>query len=219
MLSSFNTFQLVLLYAIPLLFAITLHEVAHGWVASLLGDPTAKMLGRLSVNPIRHIDIVGTILVPAACMMLGGFIFGWAKPVPVNWSNLHNQRRDMPLVAVAGPMANLMMAFAWAIIAKIAVLFGGSSLRLTQVLLAMGVIGLQVNLVLMVLNLIPLPPLDGSRIITSFLPGKMAWNIQRFEQFGFVILLILLATGLLHSIMLPMLNLVQHIVVSVVGLN
>jgi Zn-dependent protease len=219
MLSSFNTFQLVLLYAIPLLFAITLHEVAHGWVASFLGDPTAKMLGRLSLNPIRHIDLVGTILIPAACMMLGGFIFGWAKPVPVTWNNLHNQRRDVPLVAVAGPMANLAMAFVWAIIAKIALISGGNAVRITQVLLAMGVIGLQVNLVLMVLNLIPIPPLDGSRIITSFLPSRTALHIQRFEQFGFIILLILLATGLLHTIMMPMLTLVQHIVVAVVGLR
>lgn len=216
---SFNLLQTILLYAIPLLFAITLHEVAHGWAAYAFGDPTAKMLGRLSLNPIKHIDPIGTILIPAIMVYFSGFIFGWAKPVPVNWSNLRHQRRDVPLVALAGPAANLVMAFIWAIIAKLSFMIGGGQLRASQVLIAMSAIGIQVNIILLVLNLIPIPPLDGSRVITSFLPGRWAYELQKVEQFGFIILLALLATGVLNLIMMPFIKGLHQLVLSIVGLN
>ncbi|MFN7097769.1 MAG: site-2 protease family protein [Gammaproteobacteria bacterium] len=216
---SFNLLQTILLYAIPLLFAITMHEVAHGWVAYAFGDPTAKMLGRLSLNPIRHIDPIGTILVPALMVYFSGFIFGWAKPVPVNWSNLHHQRRDVALVALAGPGANFLMAIIWALIAKLALVFGGDHSRITQVLVTMSGIGIQVNIILMVLNLIPIPPLDGSRVISSFLPGRWAYELQKVEQFGFIILAVLLVTRVLNTIMLPCVNFMNHLILGMVGLT
>lgn len=218
MLPSFNLLQTVFLYAIPLLFAITLHEVAHGWVANSLGDSTARMLGRLSINPLKHIDPIGTILVPAITLYFTGFIFGWAKPVPVNWSNLRNQRRDMALVALAGPMSNFAMAIIWAVIAKLALLLGATS-RFVEVMATMGIIGIQVNLFLMVLNLIPIPPLDGSRVITAFLSGKLAYMLQRYEQIGFIILLVLLTTGALSVVLLPAVKWLQWLIISGVGLR
>lgn len=216
---SFNLLQTILLYAIPLLFAITLHEVAHGWAAYACGDPTAKILGRLSLNPIKHIDPIGTILIPAIAIYFSGFIFGWAKPVPVNWSNLRHQRRDMPLVALAGPGANLAMALIWAIIAKLALVLGSDQSRTTQVLVTMSTIGMQVNIWLMLLNLLPIPPLDGSRVITSFIPGRWAYELQKVEQFGFIILLALLVTGALSFILQPCMRVLYHLVLSIVGLG
>lgn len=197
-----STLQQILFYAIPILFAITIHEVAHGWVASKLGDKTAKILGRLSLNPIKHIDLVGTIIVPALLFMLGGFIFGWAKPVPVTWSNLNNPRRDAALVAVAGPITNLLMALFWASCLKIGLMLGGN-----YALVEMGKIGIQINLILFVLNLIPIPPLDGSRVISSLLPPKLSYDYNRLEPYGFFILLGLMALGVLGKILLPMVSL------------
>lgn len=219
MANSFNLLQTILLYAIPLLFAITLHEVAHGWVANACGDPTARILGRLSLNPIKHIDPIGTILVPAIMIYFSGFIFGWAKPVPVNWSNLRHQRRDVALVALAGPASNLVMAVLWAIIAKITIVLSGAQAPLTEALVAMSAIGIQINLILMILNLIPLPPLDGSRVITSFLPGRWAYEIQKVERFGFIILILLLASGVLSMIMSPFLRISHQWIISLVGLG
>ncbi len=218
-LNSFNLLQTILLYAIPLLFAITLHEVAHGWVASLCGDQTARMLGRLTLNPIKHIDPVGTILVPAIMFYFSGFIFGWAKPVPVNWSNLRNQRRSITLVALAGPMANFVMAFGWALIAKIGMLLGGDFLRTAQVLTTMGAIGLQVNLILMVLNLIPIPPLDGGRVLANWLPGKWSYQFQRIEPYGFLVLILLLSTGALGYIIFPFVQILQGLIMMMFGLR
>lgn len=190
--------QTILFYAIPILFAITLHEVAHGWVANKLGDPTAKMMGRLTLNPIKHIDPIGTILVPALLLwMKSSFLFGWAKPVPVTWENLRKPRRDAALVALAGPMANLIMALIWVTVLKI------GSLQGIKAFLIMGQIGMVINLLLMVLNLIPIPPLDGSRIVSSLLPRKAAIAYNRIEPFGFFILIGLLLLGLLSMVLLP----------------
>jgi len=195
--------QKIIISIIPVLFAITVHEVAHGWVADKLGDPTARMLGRLTLNPIKHIDPIGTILVPGVLLLLGGFIFGWAKPVPITWQNLKHPRRDVALVSIAGPMANLIMAIFWAIMFKVALTLNPQPINLPFALLTMSQIGVIINVILMVLNLIPIPPLDGSRVVASFLPRKMQYQYDRIEPYGFFVLLILLATGLLTAIMGP----------------
>lgn len=195
--------QKIAISIIPILFAITVHEVAHGWVAHKLGDPTARMLGRLTLNPIKHIDPVGTILVPGILLLLGGFIFGWAKPVPITWQNLKNPRRDTALVAVAGPLSNLLMAIFWSIMFRVAIGLHPQPVNFAFALLTMSQIGVIINIVLMVLNLIPCPPLDGSRVVSSFLPPKVAYQYERIEPYGFFILLGLLATGILQRIMMP----------------
>jgi Zn-dependent protease len=192
--------QKIAIWAIPVLFAITLHEVAHGFAARRLGDNTAAMLGRLSLNPLKHIDPVGTILVPGLLLAIGGFLFGWAKPVPVDYRNLRNPRRDMALVAAAGPLSNLAMALGWGLLLKLALSMdasGGIWLGLRY----MAVAGIVINLVLMVLNLLPLPPLDGGRVVSGLLPAGMARGYDRIEPFGLFIVLGLLATGLLSKIM------------------
>lgn len=207
---------------LPLLFAITLHEVAHGWVAKQLGDHTAQLLGRLSLNPLRHIDPVGTLLVPGLLLISGylsggpTFIFGWAKPVPVDWTKLGNPNRDMALVAVAGPMANLLMAILWALVAKMGILL--QSPFASEPMVIMGGIGISFNLILMILNLLPVLPLDGGRIVTSFLPEPLAWRFSKLEPYGIVILIALMATGLLGPILRYPLPALQHLVAGIAGL-
>src|SRR5476649_2042076 len=196
-MGDFSLGQKIILWVIPLIFAITVHETAHGWVASKCGDPTAKMLGRLTLNPIKHIDPVGTIIVPSILFFLGGFLFGWAKPVPITWRNLKKPRRDMALVAAAGPMANLAMAFFWVAIVKLGMGFHSAPFAY------MGQIGISINLVLMLLNLIPIPPLDGSRIVASLLSPKLAYRFNQLEVYGFLILVLLLASGLLARLLGP----------------
>lgn len=201
---SFNTVQQVAVWVLPVLFAITVHEVAHGWVAKKLGDPTAMMMGRLTLNPFKHIDPIGTVLVPLILLLLpGGFIFGWAKPVPVTWKNLRNPKKDMALVAIAGPVANLLMAIFWAIVLKIGILLSVQSDSQFMFLVAAGIAGIFINAILMILNLLPLPPLDGGRILVSVLPGPLAWKVSRLEPYGFFILVALLATGILGIIIGP----------------
>lgn len=202
---------------LPLLFAITVHEVAHGWVAKLYGDPTAQRLGRLTLNPLKHIDPVGTLLVPGLLMLLGGFVFGWAKPVPVNWENLRHPKRDMAIVAAAGPGANLVMAVFWAGIAKLGTLLGSSWAGLPMQY--MGFFGIEINVVFMILNLIPLPPLDGGRVAVGLLPGPWAWQLARIEPFGFFILLGLLATGVLSLIIAAPVNGLERLITLLVGLR
>lgn len=199
----FNTVQKILLWAIPLLFAITVHETAHGWVAYRLGDPTAKMLGRLTLNPVRHIDLFGTIILPALTIMTGGFIFGWAKPVPITWRNLKHVRRDMALVAFAGPFANIMMAFLWGALALLGNYLDAHGIMFGFALNAMGLIGIQVNVILGILNLLPFPPLDGSKILMSILPGRWSYYLIPLERYGLWILLLLLVTGVLGMIISP----------------
>lgn len=201
--------QLITVAAIPLIFAVTLHEAAHGWVASKLGDKTALMLGRVTLNPIKHIDPIGTILVPFVMLMISNFIFGWAKPVPVSWQNLHKPKRDMALVALAGPAANLLMALVWAMIGKLSFLVFSNDalhqmLRTTATFIhKASVFGIYLNIILMVLNLVPIPPLDGSRVVSSVLPPNAASAYERIEPFGIWILLALLLTGILTSILWP----------------
>ena len=210
--------QEIVIWALPVLFAITLHEVAHGWVAKQLGDPTAQMLGRITLNPIKHIDPVGTVLVPLLLLVLpGNFLFGWAKPVPITPQNLRNPRRDMAIVALAGPTANFIMALLWAIIARAAVWLDEPFL--TNPLVLMGFAGIAINLVLMILNLIPLPPLDGGRIVSNLLPPRTSAKYDLVEPYGFMILVLLLMTGILGGLLSPFFNFFQSLSLSLVGLR
>jgi Zn-dependent protease len=202
--------------ALPIVFAITLHEAAHGYVARHFGDQTAYRLGRISLNPLRHIDPVGTIIVPlviyfsSALLGGGGLIFGWAKPVPVNFNALHHPKRDMLWVAAAGPGANLVMALGWALIFKLAMAVPEN--LFSTPLLTMAAAGVGVNVVLMVLNLLPILPLDGGRIATSLLPNRFAVRYARLEPYGFPILLLLLFTNVLGVILGPVVNVSEHLI-------
>jgi Zn-dependent protease len=194
--------QLIAVYALPVILAITLHEAAHALVASRLGDRTAQALGRVTANPLKHIDLIGTLLVPVLIVLAsaGSMLFGWAKPVPVIASNLRSPRRDMGLVAAAGPGANLLMALAWGLVLKLLL---ASELG-EEFFVQMAYAGIIVNLALAVLNLLPVPPLDGGRIVTSLLPARAAAQYARLERFGIFILLALLATGALGNIIVPL---------------
>jgi Zn-dependent protease len=208
--------QKISIWVVPVVLAITVHEVSHGWIARKLGDNTAFMLGRLTLNPLRHIDPVGTILIPGMLLLLqAGFIFGYAKPVPINWRNLHNPKRDMALVAAAGPGANLLMAIAWALLVRVGVQLGETGVALVY----MGVAGVTINIILMVLNLLPLPPLDGGRVMTGLLPGPMAYRFSRIEPYGFFILIGLLVTGILGWLLWPVIGVVMSMLVPVSGLS
>jgi Zn-dependent protease len=211
--------QRVAVWVIPVLFAITVHETAHGWMALRLGDPTAKMLGRLSLNPLRHIDPVGTILVPGVLLLLGGFLFGWAKPVPITWQNLRHPRRDTAWVAAAGPLSNLLMALLWALVIRVGLLVGNSSDGIALFLIYSGMAGLFINSVIGLLNLLPLLPLDGGRIVEALLPGPLSWKFSRLERFGLPIMLLLLFTGALGKILWPLVMLVLTILGGVAGLT
>ncbi|MDH5570245.1 MAG: site-2 protease family protein [Gammaproteobacteria bacterium] len=217
-LSGLNTLQLVSVALLPMLFAIIVHEVAHGWMARRLGDPTAAMLGRLTLNPIKHIDPIGTILVPVIMVATLGIAFGWAKPVPINWRNLHNPKRDMVLVAAAGPASNLLMALAWAILARIAELLPASMNFVSVPLIYMGTIGILINTLLMVFNLIPLPPLDGGRVAVGLLPPRWSITLSRVEPYGIMVVLVLFMTGMLEKIIWPTIRLISGIISKLVGL-
>ncbi|MDA0909949.1 MAG: site-2 protease family protein [Proteobacteria bacterium] len=204
MSADLNTYLMAfVMFIIPMLFAITLHEAAHAYIAKLRGDKTAYLMGRVTLNPIKHIDILGTIILPTAMFLLGtGFLFGWAKPVPVNFNNLKKPRQDMILVAIAGPLANFVMAIIWFLLWKFVPNFGFHQ---------MAQFGIILNLMLMVFNLLPIPPLDGSRVISALLPYKAALQYNRLERWGFLIVLLLLfipfgQSNLLASILLPLIN-------------
>ena len=214
---------MIAIVAIPLIFAITLHEAAHGWVASKFGDKTALMLGRVTLNPAKHIDPIGTILFPIITLLLSGFIFGWAKPVPINYHNLNKPRRDMLLVALAGPIANLIMAFFWALIAKLTLLVFISNahpvLKTTAAFIhASAQIGILINCLLLVLNLIPIPPLDGSRVVSSLLPPSMAYYYDKIEPFGIWIILGLLVFGILGYILWPPISYLTSFISTLFGI-
>jgi Zn-dependent protease len=219
-LASLSVPQLVAILLIPVLFAIIVHEVAHGWVAKRLGDPTAERLGRLTLNPIKHIDPIGTILVPALLVLMrSGFVFGWAKPVPVTWENLRHPKRDMAIVAAAGPAVNLLMAIGWGLIVKLSLLMPDSTAMVAEPLKYMGLGGILANVLLMVFNLLPLPPLDGGRVAVGLLPGPWAYRLSRVEPYGFFILIGLMITGVLSAIVWPVAEAVVRVVVLVTGLG
>jgi len=199
-LFALDTMQRISVSVLPVIFAITVHEAAHGYAARYFGDMTAAAAGRISLNPIRHIDPVGTLLVPTITMLVGGILFGWAKPVPVDFSRLRNPKRDMFWVAAAGPGANLVMALLWALAIKLSPMLPAYA---TTPLALMGAAGIMINVVLMVLNLLPLPPLDGGRIAVSLLPNKLAMRFAKIEPYGFIILIALLFTHILDKIMWP----------------
>jgi len=219
-LASLTVPQLVAVLLIPVLFAIIVHEVAHGWVAKYLGDPTAERLGRLTLNPIKHVDPIGTILVPALLVLLRtGFVFGWAKPVPVTWENLRHPKRDMAIVAAAGPASNLIMAIGWGLVVKLSLLLPAGADAISEPLKYMGLGGILANVLLMVFNLLPLPPLDGGRVAVGLLPGPWAWRLSRIEPYGFFILIGLMITGILSLVVWPVAEGVVRAVVFVTGLG
>ena len=208
-----TTIQALLIAALPVLLAITLHEAAHGYVARHFGDPTAWQAGRISLNPLRHVELFGTILLPVLLHLIGSpFLFGWAKPVPVDFSRLRHPKRDMLWVAAAGPGVNLLMAVFWTALLKVDTLIPFN--YFSQPLALMCEIGIGVNLALMGLNLLPLPPLDGGRIVTSLLPWEYAVRFARLERWGFFILLALLYFNVLNYTVWPLVSLLKRFLLA-----
>jgi Zn-dependent protease len=205
--------QKIVIYALPIIFAITVHEASHGYVARYFGDLTAQEEGRITLNPLKHIDPFGTILLPALTIMLGGILFGWAKPVPVNFARLRNPKKDMLWVAAAGPASNLVMAIFWALVMKFSSM-APAAFEMPLILMAKA--GITINVVLMILNLLPLPPLDGGRITTSLLPDQLARSYSKLERYGFVILIVLLFSGVLSKILEPFINAAYRVIFSFV---
>lgn len=206
--------QKIVIYAPPIIFAITVHEAAHGYAARHFGDMTAYKAGRITLNPLKHIDLFGTILLPALTILLGGILFGWAKPVPVDFSRLRNPKKDMLWVAAAGPASNFLMAIFWVFVIKLSM---GAPEAISFPLVAMGKAGISINIVLMVLNLLPLPPLDGGRIAVSLLPMPYALKFAQIERYGFIILIALMFSGVLNKILDPFINAVYALIISLFG--
>jgi Zn-dependent protease len=193
----------IAVYALPVLFAITLHEAAHAYVARYFGDNTAYAAGRMTLNPLVHVDILGTIVIPIALYLTTGFVFGYAKPVPVEFSRLRNPKRDMAWVALAGPAANFIMAFLWLVLAVLLVAFDVSEEFPHKVAQA----GLLTNLLIFAFNLLPIPPLDGGRVVTSMLPTRLAYQFSRIEPYGFFIVLALIFMNVLSFWVFPVMQL------------
>lgn len=210
-MNQLNTVQLIAVWLIPVLFAITLHEAAHGFVAYKLGDDTAFNAGRVTINPFKHIDLIGTIIVPILLVISTGLVFGWAKPVPVNPRQLFHPKRDIAWVALAGPASNFIMALLWGLLFK-GVIFlhpkGDVGMGMVYLVYTCQA-GIMINLLLVALNILPIPPLDGSRLVTSLLPKPWDALYNRISQYGFLILLLLTVLGVLSKIMLPIVAILQ----------
>lgn len=196
--------QQIILWSVPVLFAVVLHEMAHGFVALLCGDTTAKDAGRLSLNPFRHLSLSGSLLVPAFLLYFTNFVFGWAKPVPVDPRGLNKPRENMVFVALAGPFSNLFMALFWALLIKISLLFGQNAGMFVAMIVLLGAAGVFINIILIMFNILPLPPLDGSKVLISLLPITVGNIVAKLEPWGFPILMILIFTGILNKIIWPM---------------
>lgn len=210
--------QLLSAAIIPVLFGISLHEVAHGWAARHYGDRTAELLGRLTLNPLKHIDPVGTVLVPIVLTLLSLPPFGWAKPVPVNARNLRHPKRDMVAVAVAGPASNLVMALLWAVVFALVLQWQAPQAGARQFLISMAQFGIQFNVLLAIFNLMPIPPLDGGRVLRGLAPDPLANRLDAMEPYGLILVMGLLAVGLLGSVMAPLVAAVTRLVLSLVGI-
>ena len=212
---STDTLYTIAVWAVPVLLAITLHEAAHGWMANKLGDPTAKSLGRISLNPIRHIDLIGTIVLPITLLVLSGFVIGWAKPVPVDMRYFKKPLLDMAVVALAGPASNFLMACAWAMVLFVGKLMYSPGDTFALYIIEVGDAGILINLILMVLNLLPIPPLDGGRIMAGVLPPHLAVPYMRIEPYGLFVVIFLLVTGILGKILWPMVLFFKAIITTV----
>lgn len=202
-----------IVYLPILFFSIILHEYSHGYIACRNGDDTAYILGRLTFNPLKHIDFVGSIIVPIFCIISGLPLFGWAKPVPVNPYNLNNIRNDMAKVAFAGPAANLILVIISVLILKLVVMFAPNAALLMQVF----VYAIMINLLLALFNLMPIPPLDGSKILARFLPVQTANKYMRFERYGMLLVILLIVTGIFSKIIVPVFYIIFNLILSFVG--
>lgn len=219
-MAELTTIQQVAVGVLPMVFAITVHEAAHGWVAKKYGDNTAYQQGRLTLNPIKHIDPLGTVILPGLLLVLNtGFVFGWAKPVPVNARNFKKPISDMAVVALAGPISNLLMAIFWALVARVGMIIGDSAETVALPLIYSGLAGISINLSLALLNLIPIPPLDGSRVVTAWLPPRLAWQYNQLERYGFIILLLLLSTNILSMLLKYPMFFMRDIFLAIAGLH
>jgi Zn-dependent protease len=217
MMDDLTLIQRIAVWILPVIFAITVHEAAHGWLAKKRGDNTAFNLGRVTLNPLKHIDWLGTVILPCLLLVTGtGFIFGWAKPVPVDARNFKRPLKDMAFVALAGPVSNLLMALAWALLARLGVIISIEAISLP--LIYSGVAGISINLVLFLINLLPIPPLDGSRVLTGLLPARMAWQFAKLEPYGFYILLVLLYFNVLSVVLAYPMYVTQKLFMSIAGL-
>ncbi len=214
-----TTIQKITIWILPVLFAVSLHEAAHAWMADRKGDSTARMLGRLTFNPLKHVDPIGTILVPAVMIYFTGYAFGWAKPVPVNASNLRNPKKDMMWVAMAGPASNFIMALIWAALLHLSVMFIDSRSSVSLFLLLMPVAGITINVILGVLNLLPIPPLDGGRIMNGMLSPRASMQYSKIEPYGFFIIIGLMVSGILATIIFPVIGWVLTVLSAISGLQ